>query len=38
MTLDVYTHLFPPDEDRIRDAVEAASRVTDVSRAGDATH
>jgi integrase len=30
-TLDVYSHLFPSDEDRIRDAVEAASRVTLVS-------
>jgi hypothetical protein len=37
MTLDVCSHLFPSDEDRIRDAVEAASRVTDVSRAGDTT-
>jgi hypothetical protein len=30
------SQLFLSDEDRIRDAVEAASRVTDVSRAGDA--
>jgi integrase len=27
MTLDVYSHLFPSDEDRIRDAVEAASHI-----------
>jgi site-specific recombinase XerD len=34
-TLDTYSHLWPADEDRIRDAVEALhgrSRVTDVSR------
>jgi integrase len=34
-TLDTYSHLWPSDEDRIRDAVEArhgASRVTGVSR------
>jgi integrase len=37
MTLDVYSHLFPSDEERIRDAVEAASRVTGVSWAGDTT-
>jgi integrase len=37
MTLDVYSHLFPSDEDRIRDAVEAAARVSDVSPVGDAT-
>jgi hypothetical protein len=39
-TLDTYSHLWPADEDRLRDAVQALhgpSRVTRVSRASDAT-
>ena len=39
-TLDTYSHLWPADEDRLRDAVEALhgpSRVTHVSRASAAT-
>ena len=39
-TLDTYSHLFPSDEDRVREAVEAlhgSSRVTPVSRVTGAT-
>ena len=39
-TLDTYSHLFPSDEDRLRDAVEALhgpSRLTHVSRASGTT-
>ncbi len=39
-TLDTYSHLWPTDEDRIKDAIAAVhdpSRVTVVSRAGGTT-
>jgi hypothetical protein len=36
-TLDTYSPLWPADEDRFRDAVEAASRVTAVSRPAGST-